>query len=205
MATFVLFRARGLQKQSSLRSLCPFFPPPSLNFCTSDAFSWREPCVSLCSQMMPEIRMTLFGANPNRKFMDWAAATRLQKRKTSSIYFLFLWQKMKFLCLWKQSSAAIPTEKRLCDVVWCVAVMFPCVKGRDGRLQMCIEGVAQMWRSLECSRFTHCFVRGDVIGGMWHISCSDWISVTNAASVSHFYPVSLTPNPHDKLHGALCG
>lgn len=27
----------------------------------------------MAQQMMPEIRVSLFGANPNRKFMDWEA------------------------------------------------------------------------------------------------------------------------------------
>lgn len=32
-------------------------------------------------QMMPEIRVTLFGANPNRKFMDWGWISGEQQQK----------------------------------------------------------------------------------------------------------------------------
>lgn len=42
-------------------------------------------------QMMPEIRVALFGANQNRKFMDWFtdAFTTTAERHYSMLYFLF--------------------------------------------------------------------------------------------------------------------
>lgn len=162
-----------------------------------------------CLQMMPEIRVALFGANPNRKFLDWVAP--LYQGKTLLFIFYFVIWKTSFLCLWNE----FLMQKRRIVVVWCIAV-FSCA------LRDMIDAAAQRYRCaswvlhscnelftlllpLWASQFT-LIIQGRqywVTGWMLNRLSSNWISFHDKHSVTVF-PVSLTSTPHYKLHGALC-
>lgn len=76
--------------------------------------------VFACVQMMPEIRVALFGANPNRKFMDWGV--QACDRRTLLVFnFLF-------------SNIVIPPPVNVLkrdELLWCIICNFLCIAGRD--------------------------------------------------------------------------
>lgn len=77
--------------------------------------------VFACLQMMPEIRVALFGANPNRKFMDWGAPA-CERGTLLVFYFLF-------------SNVVIPPPVNILKtdelLLWCIIGNFLCIAGRD--------------------------------------------------------------------------
>ena len=93
-------------------------------------------------QMMPEIRVALFGANPNRKFLDWEPPLYL--RQTLLFIFYFVIWKTSFLYVWNEISDA--EETHCCCVMYCCIYLF--TKGQywscSSTLQMCMEGDAHL-------------------------------------------------------------
>lgn len=106
-------------------------------------FLWTINHTACILQMMPEIRVALFGANPNRKFMDWAP--RLHHRRPLlfiltvfyfillflGFFFIIFWGNNKsFLCLWKRF------QKRSCRRVVCLCILSLCAVGTGQTLHM---------------------------------------------------------------------
>lgn len=169
--------------------------------------------VFLCLQMMPEIRVALFGANPNRKFLDWAAPMCI-------LLFIF------YFVIWKRKKNVIPlvceTNSRCKRDMHCCCVMyrciFLCIKGHDSRcistLQMCVVlyCTAVMTGLLCCFPFfeglgLQWFVTDVTVGCLTARFLIGSLFMTNTAFVSRFLPVSLTsypPHTYYKLHGGHC-
>lgn len=78
--------------------------------------------VFACLQMMPEIRVALFGANPNRKFMDWGAPAC--ERGTLLGFFCCFF----FKCRPPPVNVLKRDELLL---LWCIICHFMCTAGRD--------------------------------------------------------------------------
>lgn len=52
---------------------------------------WYADIIFILFQMMPEIRVALFGANQNRKFMDWMSLTEDAFGTTAKCHYLMLY------------------------------------------------------------------------------------------------------------------
>lgn len=162
---------------------------------------------------MPEIRVALFGANPNRKFLDWESAVLEEEKtlKNTKKLLLFLCcdrnDIIPFVCEEKKKFRC--KQRRIVVVWWCIVVFYLCIKGHDRRcsstLEKCIMGTAQAVTTglLSCSPPPHLFFffffpvswftlisvgggRGRLIGWMFNRSFSNWISLhdKHTASVS---------------------
>lgn len=167
--------------------------------------------VFLCLQMMPEIRVALFGANPNRKFLDWAAPMCI-------LLFIF------YFVIWKKKENVIPlvceTNSRCKRDMHCCCVMyrciFLCIKGHDSRcistLQMCVVlyCTAVMTGLLCCFPFfeglgLQWFVTDVTVGCLTARFLIGSLFMTNTAFVSRFLPVSLTSYPHTHIISCMGG
>lgn len=162
---------------------------------------WSVP-LSLCLQMMPEIRVALFGANPNRKFNDWAPPAVLLTKKTSC-YFLFC--HIIPFCLWKRDALLS------CDVL---LYLFFCALRDVMDATHTHTHATDVHRTpvrtglLCCSLSGHLgllWLVGDGIGRLAGCPVIGSAFMTNTASVSQFFPlVSLTSAPHYTIYGTLC-
>lgn len=99
--------------------------------------------------MMPEVRVALFGANPNRKFLDWKAPA--YQRRTPLLFFIFCQMKAVIPLVCEMSF-----RRKRVVVVWCVAVFFLCIKGPDRRCDFRLQTVVMVYSAalLHGSHFT---------------------------------------------------